>query len=339
MPYSGIFFCVLVTIFLSEANRIVLDVAVFRKHSDDRNGMPGREGKRMKRKESRLMLWAAVLAIMLYAAGCGKKTVDPPPTQETESDHAETESGTKELTESTETGTENAGQDQLTGGGTGEVIYEIRHVEKQYEADDGTVIFGLKLAYPVLAGEAEGIGKINSFFQEWYQKKLDEYEADENSTRQSALEVYRESRDAGWAGPWGEEYEVSSIKGWGGYVSILLDSYLYEGGAHGMPYREGHVFRLSDGKPVELADLTGQTQEEWNKLLIARFSQLVSKGKEVMYYEDALDRLKERDMKDTGYYFTDTGIAFYLPPYEIAPYSTGYVEIEIPFEEAGINRQ
>lgn len=291
----------------------------------------------MMRKKNRLMIGAALLVIALHAAGCGKKTVDPPATQETEG--AETGTESKEQTEGAETGTENAGQDQLAGGGTGEVIYEIRHVERQYEADDGTAIFGLKLAYPVLSGDGEGIWKINSFFEEWYQKKLDEYEADENSTRQSALEVYRESRDAGWAGPWGEEYEVSSIKGWGGYVSILLDSYLYEGGAHGMPYREGHVFRLSDGQPVELADLTGQTQGEWNKLLIARFSELVARGKETMYYEDALDRLKQRDMKNTGYYFTDTGITFYLPPYEIAPYSTGYVEIEIPFGETGIIRQ
>lgn len=298
----------------------------------------GREEDGMKLKKSRAVLWTAAFLIMTGAAGCGKKTVNPPETQETESEDMETESEAK-LQDGSETGADESLQDQLAGGGTGDITYEVQHTEKHYEADDGTAIFKLKLSYPVLMGDGEGIRKINSFFKDWSAKKLEEYEADENSTRQSALEVYRESRDAGWAGPWGEEYEVSSVKAWAGYVSVLLDSYLYEGGAHGMPYREGHVFRLSDGQQVELSRLTGKTQADWDKLLRARFSDLVSEGKEAMYYEDALELLKERDMKDTGYYFTDTGIVFYLPPYEIAPYSTGYVEIVIPFEEAGINRQ
>ena len=40
-------------------------------------------------------------------------------------------------------------------------------------------------------------------------------------------------------------------------------------------------------------------------------------------------------MLKAGYYFTDTGIVFYLAPYEIAPYSSGYVEISVSYEEAG----
>lgn len=284
----------------------------------------------------------------VLAAACGKKTVNPPKSdqetqsgQETGSDQ-ETESAQGQTTaeeEQTESGTESeTGQDQLIGGSSGDVLYEIERVEKQYEAEDETPIFEVTLAYPVLEGEDVGSRVINAFYEDWKDKKLNEYETDENSIRQSALEVYRESRDIGWQGPWWEHYEVSSVKTWGGYLSVLTDAYLYEGGAHGMPYREGRVFRLADGQEVALSDLTDKTQEDWEKLLRARFADRVAQGEEGDFYEDAMDLIKERDMSDVGYYFTETGIIFYLSPYEISPYSTGYVEVEIPYEETGVTQ-
>lgn len=269
-------------------------------------------------------------------SACGKKTVSPSETQESAQSEGKTQESRTETDMETQSVPEtDAGQ--LAGGGVGSLSYEVRQLEKQYEADDGTVIFEIRLAYPVIQGEDEGSKQINQFYQEWSGKKLREYEEDEDSLRQSALEVYRESKDAGWPGPWSESYEVTSVKTWGGYVSVLMDSYLYEGGAHGMPYREGHVFRIEDGREVELSDLTDKTQEDWDKLLRAGFADKIAQGEEAEYYEDAMDLIKERDMKDTGYYFTETGIVFYLPPYEIAPYSTGYVEMLVPFGEAGIS--
>lgn len=270
-------------------------------------------------------------------SACGKKTVSPSETQESTESESETEESRPEEEMETQSVPDEGNAGQIAGGGIGSVNYEVRRMEKQYEADDGTVIFEMKLAYPVIQGEDEGSAGINQFYQEWSEQKLKEYEEDENSTRQSALEVYRESKDAGWPGPWSESYEVTSVKTWGGYVSVLMDSYLYEGGAHGMPYREGHVFRLSDGQEVDLSDLTDKTQDDWDKLLRAGFADKIAQGEEAEYYEDAMDLIKERDMKDTGYYFTETGIVFYLPPYEIAPYSTGYVEVLVPFEEAGVS--
>lgn len=287
----------------------------------------------MKKRWSRHFLPGLLLLLFLLAGACGKKTIDPPSAPESE--ETETESETEEETlEETETeGVMDDCMDQLIGGANGSVNYSVNFVEKQYEAEDGTAIFRMSMAYPVFAGEEEGIAKINRFYQEWGEEKLEEYEADENSTRQAALEVYRESRDSGWPGPWSENYEVSSVKTWNGYISVLMDIYLYEGIAHGMPYREGHVFRVSDGQEVKLSELTNKDQGEWDKILRARFAERIAQGEEADFFEDAQETIKVRDMKDVGYYFTETGIAFYLPPYEVGPYSTGYVEVEIPFEE------
>lgn len=291
----------------------------------------------MKKRKGWFALTLCLVLTIAFAVACGKKTVDPPSAPESEETESETEAGQEvQSEEGTETGVENGDcMDQLVGGGAGTVNFAVNFVEKQYEAEDGTAIFKMSMAYPVFEGEEEGVAEINRFYQDWSERKIAEYEAEEDSTRQSALEVYRESRDAGWPGPWSENYEVACVKTWNGYVSVLMDSYLYEGGAHGMPYREGHVFRLSDGQEVELSELTDKDQGEWDKILRARFADRIEQGEEAEFFEDALETIKVRDMKDVGYYFTETGIAFYLPPYEIGPYSTGYVEVEVPFEEIG----
>lgn len=290
----------------------------------------------MRERKIWFMMAAFIGMTAAIFSACGKKTVSPSKTRESTESEWETQQSREETDMETQSVPE-TDTGQLAGGGVGSVSYEVRQLEKQYEADDGTIIFEISLAYPVMQGDDEGSVEINRFYREWSEKKLREYEEDEDSIRQSALEVYRESKDAGWPGPWSESYEVTSVKTWGGYVSVLMDSYLYEGGSHGMPYREGHVFRLADGWEVELSDLTDKTQDDWDKLLRAGFADKIAQGEETEYYEDAMDLIKERDMKDTGYYFTETGIVFYLPPYEIAPYSTGYVEILVPFGEAGIS--
>lgn len=280
-----------------------------------------------------LTVCLCMTAAVMFAA-CGKKTVDPPESEETGESGQETESEAGQSEAETESATEReTDADRLAGGGVGSVTYEVGYVEKSYEAEDGAAIFEVKIAYPILMGEDAASKVINSYFEEWKNRKLKEYESDENSTRQSALEVYRESRDAGWQGPWGEHYEVSYVKTWNGFLSILMNSYLYEGGAHSMPYREGHLFRLSDGQEVKLSDLGGKTQEDWEKVMRARFAEKIAEGAEGEFYEDAPEMIKDRDMSDAGYYFSDAGIIFYLPPYEIAPYSTGYVEVLVPFEE------
>ena len=295
----------------------------------------------MKQRECRLaegvILTGLAVLLALGAGACGKKTVAPKEKQtesgqETESRES-TEQAADGAAEKSGTGADKSASDQLAGGGTGRVTYEVKIEEKQYTAEDGTPIFMLRIAYPVLLGEDAGKEKINHYLEQWAQQKLAGYERDENSTRQSALEVYRESRDSGWAGPWGEQYELESVKAWNGYLSILIDSYLYEGAASGTPYREGLVFRLSDGKKVKISEMTALDAGEWDKILRARFARIVAAGKKDAFYEDAMEQVMERDMSDVGYFFTEDGIAFYLPPYEIAPWSTGYVVAEIPYEE------
>ena len=58
---------------------------------------------------------------------------------------------------------------------------------------------------------------------------------------------------------------------------------------------------------------------------------------DVHLFNDYADCIKERFEKeesfDEDWYFTDTGLCFYFSPYEIAPYSSGIVTLEIPYNE------
>lgn len=297
----------------------------------------------MKRIQNRKGLFALALLALFLLSGCMKRTVNPPSDQESAQEETTQEASypeeTQSLEEPAETAANAAGnatqEDQLAGGGIGDLTFEISSVEKQYTAEDGVVIVELRLAYPHFHGQKEGVTAINRYFEDWAERKENEYENDDNSTRQYALEVYRESRDNEWVAPWSEEYQVTSVKTKNGFVSILLDSYLYEGGAHGMPYREGYVFRVSDGKQVELSEMSRMTGDEWDKLLRARFADRIAAEPD-MFYEDAPELIKTYDMSKAGSYFADDGIVFYLSPYEIAPYAAGYVEIVIPYEEAAL---
>ena len=223
--------------------------------------------------------------------------------------------------------------DELAGGGTGDMTYVISRLERQYEAEDQTAIFRVKISYPVFYGQQTGIADINGFFEEWARKTLEECESGEGSTRQTALEVYRESRDSGWEAPWSEAYEVRDVTAWNGYVSVLTESSLDGGGSSGIPYREVWVFRLSDGQQTGLSEITGKERGEWEALLRARFAELVKRDGPDRFYADAGEKLADYDMEKAGYYFTETGIAFFLQPYEIAPYAAGYVETVIPYGE------
>lgn len=302
-----------------------------------------------KRNGRNLAVWTAFLTagtlLMLCgaaAAGCGERNRQERQNEAESKDggNGQEEGGTEGESDAWDAEgkavLDSSGQTngRISGGSSGKITYEIRFLEKEYEADDGTGIFVLKLSYPVLLGSGEGLGEVNGFFERWAEEKLREYESDENSTRQSALEVYRESRDVGWAGPWGEEYRVSSVGVFNGYVSVLMDSYLYEGSVHGMPYREAYAFDLTDGRKAELTEMSGLTQEEWDRLLRERFLEKISQ--EEGYYADAREVMQQFDFKKAGWYFAGGNIVFYLPPYTVAPYDAGYVEISVPFEEARI---
>lgn len=123
-------------------------------------------------------------------------------------------------------------------------------MQENFHAEDGTVLYQLQLSWPYFAGKAGGVLQVNRFFEDWKNEKLRIYEADGDSIRQAALEIYRESKDSGWTGSWTERYRVSRVCTKGQYVSVLLDSDLKEGNLKKIPHRESYVLDLESGQQV-----------------------------------------------------------------------------------------
>lgn len=202
----------------------------------------------------------------------------------------------------------------------------------KFHAEDGTVLYQLQLSWPYFAGKAGGVLQVNRFFEDWKNEKLRIYEADGDSIRQAALEIYRESKDSGWTGSWTERYRVSRVCTKGQYVSVLLDSDLKEGNLKKIPHRESYVLDLESGQQVTLEKLLGKSREECYQLLQEAYRDKLRENPGV-YYADAEEKIAALNPEKIGWYFTETAIVCYLEPYTIALPEEGYVEAELPIED------
>ena len=164
---------------------------------------------------------------------------------------------------------------------------------------------------------------------------MDSYDSDPNSPAQNALEFW-ESDTTEDRAPWSDEYSVEVVTAVQGVISVRQDNYLYTGGAHGMPGRETHIFSGEDGSEVTLAGLLPLSEEEVNELARAKFLSRIEEHPEDGYFEDAADTINAKTDFLSQSYLTQEGVVFYAQPYEIGPYSSGFHEITLTWEELGL---
>ncbi|MCR4792785.1 MAG: RsiV family protein [Lachnospiraceae bacterium] len=136
-----------------------------------------------------------------------------------------------------------------------------------------------------------------------------------------------------------EDYNVAA-------VNVIDDRYLtvdmsgdwYGGGAHGMPMRDQYLYDLKTGEELTFADFYNGTEEDF-KTLIAEMTveDYESYGEYPPYcgHED-LDDLYEQAyasawIEEDCIEFTEDGIIYYYPPYEMGPYAAGYIEFSISY--------
>lgn len=114
-----------------------------------------------------------------------------------------------------------------------------------------------------------------------------------------------------------------------GYVSFLASVISNTGAAEQTAY-SSHTYSLSTGKETGLTELVDDSQTELESLWRAGFQALIDK-KPAAFYSDAETKL-ERSLKSVGFYLTEDGIVFYLPPESIAPADAGLVAFEVAFD-------
>lgn len=113
-------------------------------------------------------------------------------------------------------------------------------------------------------------------------------------------------------------------------LSITLDEYAYEGGAHGTTERKSYNINLENGKEISLKDLF-VNDDDWKKIISDKVKSEMLANKEI-YFEDSVKDFKTIE-DNQSFYIEDGNIVVYFGQYEIAPYAAGIREFKIPFTD------
>ena len=108
----------------------------------------------------------------------------------------------------------------------------------------------------------------------------------------------------------------------------------YPGAAHGMPFRETVYIDRRTGETLELEEFISISKEELDERVRDAFREVAAQEPEEFSW--SMEFLEEiSDFADYSYLGED-GVIFYRPPYELASYARGFVEITIPYEDLGM---
>lgn len=110
----------------------------------------------------------------------------------------------------------------------------------------------------------------------------------------------------------------------------------YSGGMHGSKSCIAANYDMMTGDVLTLGSImhADASKEDFIKLILDK---LIEIAEDRYLYEDyetgVRNRLEGDENLYEDFYFTTTGLDFFFSPYEIAPYSSGVITVEIPYSE------
>lgn len=195
--------------------------------------------------------------------------------------------------------------------------------KKTYKNNKNKTVLTAKYSRPVLQSSFKSIKIINQFYEKdekkWFKsltsliKEAKEYSKETNSSAYSS-EIF---------------YDITYNQQ--GYISILTTSYVYTGGAHGLPSFESHTFDLNTGKELKLTDIMKGTNQTIVKKIISAFEKEIKKDTS-SFFSDALDVVKSSASINSPFYLMKNKICFYYDVYALAPYASGRTEAYISYK-------
>ena len=222
--------------------------------------------------------------------------------------------------------------------------FETKSVEKEYRAEDGTLVAAAHYALPVLtASNAAGnkletetitVRRVNSYFADW----LSSQEAWFSELGASAEGLYGQL--AGEPNnPWNEEgyYYIDEMTPsfWsnGRLACVELQCYSFTGGVHGYTTRTAAAFDLSDGRSVAVSDLSRDwsgLQQAVTRELLRQAGELVRENGEGMLFDDYETTVA--DWSSRTVLFDDSGMTVVFGVYDIAPYAAGEQTFAVSYD-------
>lgn len=193
-------------------------------------------------------------------------------------------------------------------------------------ADDGTVVMTYRVAYPEIQSNDSVCMAFNEFIKgdadEACSKSLAEYLS-------SAKETYSASLLNGAEFiPYMSERAFDITYNDDNIISIIFSDCDFAGGFHPSYSMNSMTYNLKTGKLVEIGEILYENETNIREKVRRLIENEIANNSEI-YYSDALDCLDDA-LYDLKWYLSGDGVHFYLNPYEIAPYSTGVVDVIIP---------
>lgn len=110
-----------------------------------------------------------------------------------------------------------------------------------------------------------------------------------------------------------------------GKISIVHIDSSYTGGVHGLYFSTTYNYDLNTGKRIKLGDVVNTEDKVYN-LFIAVSNDLLAKSKKgrAIFEENIYDIPLDANSK---FYFYKNGIVIRFDPYDVAPFSDGFVDV------------
>ena len=119
-------------------------------------------------------------------------------------------------------------------------------------------------------------------------------------------------------------------------LSLFGNNVVFSGAGHPERTCISASYDLITGDVLTLASIMTKdaTVQQFCNLVISGLSEMAEGDYLYDNYKKTVQQRFQQDAsQDEAWYFTQTGLCFYFAPYEIAPYSSGVITVEIPFEK------
>lgn len=191
-------------------------------------------------------------------------------------------------------------------------VYEYVY---EYSAPELEVVARL----PQLAGSFD-----IAWQEEFNQAILDSFQTDLEEMKKWAKEAHQDYQDSP-SFPYELLINFAVKLNQGGLLSIVVDSYSFTGGAHGMTGWHFFNIDLTTGLEITFNDLFA-TNSELDRAAELIHAKIVAEPEIYFITEFGSDDFNT----DQGFYLQADGAVIYFSLYEIAPYASGIQEFFIP---------
>ena len=229
--------------------------------------------------------------------------------------------------------------------------------EKEYTAEDGTVLMAEKYELPQLElhmadgniynteESLENSSEVNRnkaqicrAFNDEMKRAAEQVEAAAQERLETARENYADL-DEEYRKDWmcyAEELTIGQTYQTDGLLSILGNGYTDGGGAHPSTYTKAWNFDLTEGKFITFDSLTGDDNPLgsvlYSTLTSAVFDEIEQQGLGDGYLDDYESNVSDLSA-NANFYFTDSGMTLVFDIYVLAPYSAGPQAFILPYDE------